>query len=392
MRPRGGKEIGMAICKECGTKNPDEAKFCSECGGVLATIDATAVKAALDKVEKEFEKDAKVSLDRSRLTYICDICGKVNPIDTPDKRCSRCGKKMPRSEYVKALQRIKEAKNVQQNLIQDMPQDNLPKVMPKPPAKNDAAQQSQPVLYRMNQNAPKAQGGVQQNGQIIQPFVIVPYVSQNQPVLQYNPNTVYRYHQYSDSEKRRNQETLARLAREREEAERERMARMDNDERSKSDRKSRKYSVDSGYKKPNGRLTAFISLLCALVAIIVAFISELSDIVAFQAFIDAPDVFFETLSASSGGFLAFVGLIVFVVAMLGLAITAIIRFFKGTFNRRQLLFPFVALVGTVLALVGCVMDEALFSQGYIALPVVMIATSVISFVAEFTTRTNKQLY
>lgn len=381
----------MAICKECGTKNPDEAKFCSECGGVLATIDAAAVKAALDKVEKEFEKDAKVSLDRSRLTYICDICGKVNPIDTPDKRCVRCGKKMPRSEYVKALQRIKEAKNVQQNLIQDMPQDNLPKVMPKQ-APAEAAQQSQPVLYRMNQNAPKAQGGVQQNGQIIQPFVIVPYVSQNQPVLQYNPNTVYRYHQYSDSEKRRNQETLARLEREREEAERERLARMDNEERSKSDRKSRKYNVASGYKKPNGRLTAFISLLCAVAAIVLAGFFELSEFVSVSAFIEAPDVFLETLSEVSGGMLSLIGLAVFIVAMLVVAIIAVVRLFKRSFNRRQLLFPFLALAGTVLALVGCVMDEALFSEGFVALPVVMIATSVIAFISEFATRTNKQLY
>ncbi len=381
----------MAICKECGTKNPDEAKFCSECGGVLATIDAAAVKAALDKVEKEFEKDAKVSLDRSRLTYICDICGKVNPIDTPDKRCVRCGKKMPRSEYVKALQRIKEAKNVQQNLIQDMPQDNLPRVMPQAPAKApDAAQPSQPVVYRMNQNAAKAQGGVQQNGQIIQPFVIVPYVSQNQPVLQYNPNTVYRYHQYSDSEKRRNQETLARLEREREEAERERLARMENDERSKSDRKGRKYSVSSGFKRPNGMITAFVSLICAVAALVLAFLEDLSSTVSFSLFFDSPDGFFESIS--TGGALGFIGLIIFVVAMLGLAVTALVRFVKKSFNRKQLLFPVLAVLGTALALVGCGLDKVLFSEDCIVVPVVMILASAIALITEAATRTNKQLY
>lgn len=381
----------MAICKECGTKNPDEAKFCSECGGVLATIDATAVKAALDKVEKEFEKDAKVSLDRSRLTYICDICGKVNPIDTPDKRCVRCGKKMPRSEYVKALQRIKEAKNVQQNLMQDMPQDNLPRVMPKAPAPaQEAAQPSQPVVYRMNQNAAKGQGGVQQNGQIIQPFVIVPYVSQNQPVLQYNPNTVYRYHQYSDSEKRRNQETLARLEREREEAERERLARMENDERAKSDRKGRKYSVDSGFKKPNGRITAFVSLICAVAALVLAFLVDLSLTVSFSAFINAPDTFIETVS--TGGMLGFIGLIIFVIAMVGLAVTALVRFVKKSFNRKQLLFPVLAVLGTVLALIGCGMDEVLFSEDCLIVPVVMILATAIALITEAATRTNKQLY
>lgn len=385
----------MAICKECGTKNPDESKFCSECGGVLATIDAVAVKAALDKVEQEFEKDAKVSLDRSRLTYICDICGKVNPIDTPDKRCTRCGKKMPRSEYVKALQRIKEAKNVQQNLIQERPADKklpqtLPNQVPQKPAEEAKPQQPQQIVYRMNPNAPKAQGGVQQNGQIIQPFVIVPYVSQNQPVLQYNPNTVYRYHEYTDSEKRRNQETLARLQKEREEAERERLAKMEmeNGERSGVERKRSKFS--SGFKKPNGRLTAIFSLIFAVAAVILAFVCDLTAELSFTALF-ASEIVFEELGGE--GILALVGLAVFAVAMVGVAVIALIRLIKGTLKRKQLLFPLLAIVGAVLSIVGCVMGDAFSAEGFDAtLVAVMGVASVITLILEVLTRTNKQLY
>lgn len=391
----------MAICKECGTKNPDESKFCSECGGVLATIDAAAVQAALDKVEKEFEKDAKVCLDRSRLTYICDICGKVNPIDTPDKRCTRCGKKMPRSEYIKALQRIKDARAVQQNLIEEMPADRN---LPAPPAqtqapvqKQESAPQQKQVLYRMNANA-QSSGGVRQNNQIVQPFVIVPYVSQNQPLLQYNPNSVYRYHEYSDSEKRRNHETLARLQKEREEAERqrireeERLARLESEGRSQAGiRKERKFrTADYGFKKPNGWITALFSFICAAVAIFFAIMFPIAPEVSFSSFIGGMDVFFETLT--NEGIVSFVGLAIYTVAMIGLFVTAIVRFFKKSFKRKQLLFPSIALIGTIVALVGCALDSTLFNEKGMVFQIVMIATSVIAFVSELLTRTSKQVF
>ncbi|MDD4316404.1 MAG: hypothetical protein PHC84_04525 [Clostridia bacterium] len=62
--------------------------------------------------DADFEKEAQISLDRERLTYICDYCGKVNSVDEP--RCTRCGKRRPRSEYIKAINTIKEAKAAQQ--------------------------------------------------------------------------------------------------------------------------------------------------------------------------------------------------------------------------------------------------------------------------------------
>lgn len=390
----------MAICKECGTKNPDESKFCSECGGVLATIDAAAVQAALDKVEKEFEKDAKVCLDRSRLTYICDICGKVNPIDTPDKRCTRCGKKMPRSEYIKALQRIKDAKAVQQNLIEEAPADQKlpspPQQVQAPAPKAEVPQQPKQVLYRMNANAQG--GGLRQNNQIVQPFVIVPYVSQNQPLLQYNPNSVYRYHEYSDSEKRRNHETLARLQKEREEAERqrireeERLARLESEGRAQAGaRKGRRFqTADYGFKKPNGRITAFLSLVCAILAIVFVVMFKLTPDVSFSSFVEGVDVFFEGLEM--GGIIGFVGLSVFAVAMIGLFITALVRLFKQTYRRKQMLFPCLALIGMIAALVGCALDGTLFIEDCLVFQIVMIATSVVAFISELLTRTSKQVF
>lgn len=71
---------------------------------IKTPVQSDEVVAAQDS----FEKEAQISLDRERLTYICDYCGKVNSVDAP--RCARCGKRRPRSEYIKAVNAIKEAK------------------------------------------------------------------------------------------------------------------------------------------------------------------------------------------------------------------------------------------------------------------------------------------
>lgn len=62
----------------------------------------------LAKANADFEKEVQINLDRERLTYICDYCGKVNHVDDP--RCTRCGKRRPRSEYIKAMNAIKDSK------------------------------------------------------------------------------------------------------------------------------------------------------------------------------------------------------------------------------------------------------------------------------------------
>lgn len=214
----------MAVCKECGALNPDNNKFCSECGQPIVKLDSKAIRDAMSQMEAEFEQDALVNLDRSRLTYICDVCGKVNPIDA--KQCLRCGKKRPRSDYINALTKIKNSKNLKRAVetmsvseekpaavsnVQN-PQQELPTPPPAPVLSREEQSSGEEAkelsLYRLT---PQSQT-VEQNRQIVQPFVIVPYVSQNQPLLQYDPNEVYRYMPYTNEEKKLEAERQAKLA------------------------------------------------------------------------------------------------------------------------------------------------------------------------------------
>ena len=59
------------------------------------------------------EMELNVSLDQ--LSYICEYCGKVNPIAAPS--CGRCGKRRPRSEYINAMNKIKNAQTVKERYV-----------------------------------------------------------------------------------------------------------------------------------------------------------------------------------------------------------------------------------------------------------------------------------
>jgi len=96
----------MTKCRVCGELNPDGNKFCAACGARLEDNAKAALTEALENAEKEFDKDSLVSMDKSRITYVCSVCGSVNRID--QDKCSRCGKPRPRSEYINALRRIKQ--------------------------------------------------------------------------------------------------------------------------------------------------------------------------------------------------------------------------------------------------------------------------------------------
>jgi hypothetical protein len=61
------------------------------------------------------EMAANISLDQ--LSYICEYCGKVNSIASPN--CVRCGKRRPRSEYLNAMNKIKNAKTVKERYVQE---------------------------------------------------------------------------------------------------------------------------------------------------------------------------------------------------------------------------------------------------------------------------------
>lgn len=272
----------MAVCKECGALNPDNNKFCSECGQPIVKLDSKAIRDAMSQMEAEFEQDALVNLDRSRLTYICDVCGKVNPIDA--KQCLRCGKKRPRSDYINALTKIKNSKNLKRAVetmsvseekpaavsnVQN-PQQELPTPPPAPVLSREEQSSGEEAkelsLYRLT---PQSQT-VEQNRQIVQPFVIVPYVSQNQPLLQYDPNEVYRYMPYTNEEKKLEAERQAKLA---ESAEQRKLA-QEAELRSRKKESvetmlAKKKAQEKSMKKARRPRSAKVSVL-SLVALIVA--------------------------------------------------------------------------------------------------------------------------
>ena len=57
------------------------------------------------------------------MSYICAHCGKVNPITAG--KCLRCGKRRPRNEYLKAINKSKQAQDFRENLSTEMAQLEL---------------------------------------------------------------------------------------------------------------------------------------------------------------------------------------------------------------------------------------------------------------------------
>ncbi len=192
----------MAKCKACGETYPDGSRFCAHCGASVADNN-TAVAEALQAAQKDFDRDSMATLDKSRITYVCSICGSINRID--QDKCTRCGKPRPRSEYVNALKRI--------NASKEMNAQNETLVAPLPVQTEPVQEVQEPVVQEpISQPEPEQEpapvqpiahsvmhvGG--QAGAITQPFVVVPYVDSMYPLRQYNPNQLYRYQPYTQEE------------------------------------------------------------------------------------------------------------------------------------------------------------------------------------------------
>ena len=182
----------MTKCKFCGESNPDTSRFCARCGQPLVESDNSALTAALEAAQSEFDRDSMVTLDKSRITYVCSVCGSVSRID--QEKCSRCGKPRPRNEYVNALKRIKQSEQMREE--SETLVAPIPVTMPEPPQ-----EQRQEVPAETVVNPQPAQ--VAANGQavaIAQPFVVVPYVNPMQPLWQYQPDQLYRFEPYTEEE------------------------------------------------------------------------------------------------------------------------------------------------------------------------------------------------
>ncbi|MFA5450305.1 MAG: zinc-ribbon domain-containing protein, partial [Clostridia bacterium] len=186
----------MAKCANCGEMNPDNASFCLSCGKAMGNQQPSPAEIAMENAKKEFDKDARANLDRSKITYVCELCGTINKIDSP--RCVRCGKPRPRSEFIAALKGIKNAREEQ---VAAPAEEAVAAVVPEPQAPieevPEVQEEKQQTVYRYE----PAQSAPVQNPQVIQPLVIVPYVNAAEKLWQYNPRQMYRFEPYTEAEK-----------------------------------------------------------------------------------------------------------------------------------------------------------------------------------------------
>lgn len=374
------EEIEMSVCKQCGAVNGDEKKFCSECGYELNAFEPGAVQQALDTVDKEFSRDMRAGMDKSKLTFICDVCGKVNPIDVPGHRCSRCGKKMPRNTYVKALKSIKNAPDYSEPVVKvpTFGRDNAPQeqqyVQEAPQQTYVGAQQ----VYRMTGKA----NPPQQNNSIVQPFVIVPYVSQNQPLLQYNPNTVYRYHKFTEEEKRENLKDLARIEKAQEEEEQRRA----------------EARGEVAFKKSNIRPMAIIAIILAVIALVAVYAMPFIlpggvDIAGSNFKFDFIDKEFSLIEIITGG-TAFptptIGIVsvvlqcLFIASMLGTIVQSVVRIVRNDKLIPAFIFPLIALISGIAVHIiygGEYGFENIYPTGLFAAIAMVVMPLVVTIVA-----------
>lgn len=407
----------MAVCKECGALNPDNNKFCSECGQPIVKLDSKAIRDAMSQMEAEFEQDALVNLDRSRLTYICDVCGKVNPIDA--KQCLRCGKKRPRSDYINALTKIKNSKNLKR-AVESMsvseekpaavsnvqnPQQELPTPPPAPvlsrEEQNTGEEAKELSLYRLT---PQSQT-VEQNRQIVQPFVIVPYVSQNQPLLQYDPNEVYRYMPYTNEEKKLEAERQAKLA---ESAEQRKLAqeaelrsrKKESVETMLAKKKAQEKSMRKARRPRSAKVSvlSFVALIVAVAGLFAAFADiAIKDFNLFQ-FVKNESILqvcpnqnmsfdgtYEILASIFG-----ILVLLWFVAVALCALQCLVRIFTGRIRKRgflNALLPLLSLIFAIgiaviylvtqLAIAPTIEFSALFADGAVFGWIVAVAVAVL---------------
>ena len=205
----------MAVCKICGEEFRGDLKKCPKCNAPF-TADNNEYLAKVEKFEdvyQKFDYDMEFKVDRKKLTYVCNICGCVNHIDK--RRCTRCGKPRPRTEYIQALKLLKKTKKANEDVFeqinekydsdqdlaslreeqaqaleQDRILENQEKTLEE---KERDLQRRQRQLKEKEMVLYRYENGPVQNKPITQPFVIVPYVNQNQPLYQYNPQQVYKF-------------------------------------------------------------------------------------------------------------------------------------------------------------------------------------------------------
>ncbi len=185
----------MEKCTSCGAVYTEAEMFCSQCGAQINSEAPNAVTAMLLEAQKAFDNDAKVSVDRNKITYVCELCASINLIDEPN--CTKCGKPRPRAEFVKALRDLRDGKAAKDEL-QEANELKAQEAL--------EAQEAQEPTEAQEPNSGlqlfkyEGEGSFIQPPAVRQPFVIVPYVDTNQKLYQYQPRQAYRFVPYTQEE------------------------------------------------------------------------------------------------------------------------------------------------------------------------------------------------
>lgn len=380
----------MTKCRLCGEANPDTNRFCSNCGARLEEKDNSALTEALENAEKEFDKDSMVSLDKSRITYVCTVCGSVNRID--QEKCSRCGKPRPRSEYVNALRRIKQG-----NSMRDEQALVAPAVIqapsPAPVVEPEPVREQQPAVRQEVVQAVAPANG--QAAAIQQPFVIVPYVNPMQPLWQYNPDQLYRYEPYTpeELEARRAEREMAELSRRAAEA------------ASTEAAPEPEYVPSVPAAKRSGRFTA-IAVITLILTIIAGAIAYLGSIVEFLSAFGGEafyEIALDIASAEGIEMMAPICALIFLVIAVVLLIRSVVRLIRKRASTRGWFIPLVWFISFVAFAAGCVIAEGRVEAksftdvlpeigvGAWILGAISLVTLIISFFSVKTAKTEQDI-
>lgn len=76
----------MVFCTECGTENPPEAKFCSNCGNLLKEVMTRPLKTT------EVIQEEKLEIDNLKSNLVCPVCLSKNTNN--NGICPKCGKNL----------------------------------------------------------------------------------------------------------------------------------------------------------------------------------------------------------------------------------------------------------------------------------------------------------
>ena len=340
----------MTKCKFCGESNPDTSRFCARCGQPLVESDNSALTAALEAAQSEFDRDSMVTLDKSRITYVCSVCGSVNRID--QEKCSRCGKPRPRNEYVNALKRIKQSEQMREE--SETLVAPIPVTMPEPPAErvHEAPAESAPVVQQSAQIAANGQAVA-----VAQPFVVVPYVNPMQPLWQYQPDQLYRFEPYTEEElaairsRREMEELNARIAAD---AANETPAAQDVPyaAEKESKRSHRVTAVATITLLLTAALAVIMCLLPALETSKFTLVHYIAGIVPVLGFTGADYVYSTGTDA-----IAPVCAIVFGVLVSALLIRSLVRIFRGRAKRIGWILPTLVFVAYLATAIGVIAYE-----------------------------------